>query len=99
MVRLAIKTPDQKVLLVTPMASQFFKKDENCRRLLTNAIMSHQVKDVFFKSSLEDFIFICVSQKLLQPFESSTIQHPLDICIDLHSQIHYPFVHVIRHKC
>ena len=43
LVRLAIKTPDQKTLLVTPMSSHLFKKDSNCRRLLTNAIMSHQV--------------------------------------------------------
>jgi hypothetical protein len=43
LVRLAIKTPDQKLVLVTPMPSHFFKKDATCRRLLTNAIMSHQV--------------------------------------------------------
>ena len=43
MVRLAIKTPDQKIQLVTPKPSQFFEKEENCYRLLTDALMSHQV--------------------------------------------------------
>jgi hypothetical protein len=54
LVRLAIKTPDQKVLLVTPMASQFFKKDATCRRLLSNAIMSHQVCNRFLKLVYDD---------------------------------------------
>lgn len=43
MVRIAIKTPDQKIQLVTPKQSQFFEKEENCYRLLTEALMSHQV--------------------------------------------------------
>lgn len=42
-VRIAIKTPDQKVQLVTPKSSQFIPKDHevNCYRLLTDALMSH----------------------------------------------------------
>ncbi len=44
---LAIKTPDQKVQLVTPKQSHLFPKDEEnggkCYRLLTEALMSHQV--------------------------------------------------------
>ncbi|XP_059099010.1 integrator complex subunit 4-like [Tigriopus californicus] len=42
-VRIAIKTPDQKIQLVTPKSSQFIPKDHeiNCYRLLTDALMSH----------------------------------------------------------
>jgi integrator complex subunit 4 len=45
LVRVAIKTPDQKIQLVTPKSSQFFQKEDrpNCYRLLTDALMSHQV--------------------------------------------------------
>ncbi|CAB4067195.1 INTS4 [Lepeophtheirus salmonis] len=42
-IRLSIKTPDQKILMVTPRPSEFFKKDDHTYRLLTNALMSHQI--------------------------------------------------------
>ncbi len=44
MVRIAIKTPDQKVQLVTPKPSHFFcPRAGSAHRLLTEAYMSHQV--------------------------------------------------------
>lgn len=53
LVRIAIKTPDQKIQLVTPKSSQFLARDEsNCPgsssstpvyRLLTDALMSHSI--------------------------------------------------------
>jgi len=42
-VRLALKTPDQKVILVTPKSSDFCEKATNCYRLFTSALMSHPV--------------------------------------------------------
>ena len=46
MLRLAIKTPDQKVQLVTPKPTHFFspRGDESGHRLLTDALMSHQAR-------------------------------------------------------
>ena len=47
MVRLAIKTPDQKVQLVTPKPTHFFspRGDGSAgHRLLTDALMSHQAR-------------------------------------------------------
>lgn len=44
-VKLAIKTPDQKIILVTPRPTDFLPKpgEEKSYRLLTNALMSHAV--------------------------------------------------------
>lgn len=44
LVRLSVKTPDQRVQLLTPKASQFFCKDaaRGHYRLLTDALMSQQ---------------------------------------------------------
>merc|ERR1719479_272952 len=43
LIRIAIQTPDQKIMLVTPKSTDFITKADGCRRLLTNALMSHQV--------------------------------------------------------
>lgn len=43
LVRIAIQTPDQKIMLVTPKPSDFILKADGSKRLLTNALMSHQV--------------------------------------------------------
>ena len=43
LVRIAIQTPDQKIILVTPKSTDFLLKADGSRRLLTNALMSHQV--------------------------------------------------------
>merc|ERR1719414_772438 len=43
LVRLAIKTPDQKVVLLTPKSTDFCDKGNNCYRLFTSALMSHAV--------------------------------------------------------
>ncbi len=43
LVRIAIHTPDQKIVLVTPKASDFIPKSDGTTRLLANALMSHQV--------------------------------------------------------
>lgn len=47
MLRLAIKTPDQKVQLVTPKPTHFFspRGDGSGHRLLTDALMSHQARE------------------------------------------------------
>ena len=42
-VRLAVKTPDQKVILITPKATDFCDRGNNCHRLFTSALMSHPV--------------------------------------------------------
>ena len=43
LVRIAIQTPDQKIMLVTPKSTDFILKADGTKRLLTNALMSHQV--------------------------------------------------------
>merc|ERR1712223_355514 len=44
LVRVAIRTPDQKTTLVTPKSSDFYEKEESgSYRLRTNALMSHNV--------------------------------------------------------
>ena len=40
---LAIQTPDQKIMLVTPKNTDFITKADGSKRLLTKALMSHQV--------------------------------------------------------
>ena len=42
-VRLAVKTPDQKVILITPKATDFCGRGNHCYRLFTSALMSHPV--------------------------------------------------------
>ena len=42
-IRLAIKTPDQKTMLVRPKSSDFCDKGDDCYRLFTSALMSHPV--------------------------------------------------------
>ena len=44
-VRLAVKTPDQKVILITPKSTDFCEKSHtpHCYRLFTSALMSHPV--------------------------------------------------------
>ena len=42
-VRIAILTPDQKIMLVSPKSTDFIIKSDGTKRLLTNALVSHQV--------------------------------------------------------
>ena len=63
MVRLAIKTPDQKVQLVTPKTTHFFRPrgEGSGHRLLTDALMSHQVRGGQFVKKSEGFFRECFS--------------------------------------
>jgi integrator complex subunit 4 len=42
-IRIAIQTPDQKIMLMTPKSTDFIVKSDGTKRLLTNALMSHQI--------------------------------------------------------
>lgn len=42
-VKIAIQTPDQKIMLITPKSGDVIVKSDGTKRLLTKAVMSHQV--------------------------------------------------------
>ena len=43
LVKIAIQTPDQKIILITPKPTDVIVKADGTKRLLTKAVMSHQV--------------------------------------------------------
>jgi integrator complex subunit 4 len=96
LVRLAIKTPDQKLQLVTPKSSHFFSAREGGAhiRLLTEALMSHQVWSEAMHVEISIVLDLAASLSSLSSTSSSSSASSKSLSKDHRHHIEKNIVHL-----
>ena len=76
LVKIAIQTPDQKIMLITPKSTDIIIKADGTKRLLTIAVMSHQV----WSESLNVELRLVLDVKPNATFQRTNFDNLVSLC-------------------